>query len=290
MACEHPRTVYQRPSGGALLWARPPGGQAGIDYYKLTIPCGTCILCREEHARQTAVRITHEAQLYRENSFITLTYSDEHLPEHGSLNYEHLQKFWKRARKQLGRLRYYAVGEYGDESLRPHYHAVVFNRAFIADRIIVREQPTLLWTSPLLEAIWGLGQVTVGAVTFETARYCASYVTKKLRSKQKYVRIDETTGELIALAQPRAFMSRNIAKGWWERYGQHTADHDFVVINGRRQKPPKAYLRWLAKANPARAEEIKTQRKERAVNSPTEKNRARARNAHARVKRKSKSI
>lgn len=290
MACERPRDAYQGPCGGPLRWTRPIKGQAGVDYIKLKIPCGTCILCREEQARQTAVRITHEAQGWTENSFITLSYSDKHLPAHGSLNYEHLCKFWKRARKQLGKLRYYAVGEYGDESLRPHYHAIIFNRAFITDRIIIRQQPSLLWTSPLLEAIWGMGQVTVGAVTFETARYCASYVTKKLRSKQKYVRVDEETGELLELVQPRAFMSRNIAKEWWLKWGQHTADHDFVVINGRRQKPPKAYDRWLAQTNPQRAEEIKTARKERAENSTPEKNRARARNAHARVKRKSKSI
>jgi len=287
MPCEAPIPAYRPAIGGPLKFSYPKDGRA---YTPIQIPCATCILCREEQARQWAVRITHEAQAYIENSFVTLSYSDEHLPEYGSLNYQHLQKFWKRLRKRLGPMRYYAVGEYGDKSLRPHYHAIIFNRAFTTDRIIVQTEPHLLWTSPLLEQIWGLGQVRVGAVTFQTARYTASYVTKKLRSKQQYVRTDEETGELIPLVQPRPFMSRNIAKDWWNQYGKHVEDHDFVVINGQRQKPPKAYDRWLADKDKEKMEEIKKERMEHAEKQTLEQSHARAKNAHARVKRKSAAI
>jgi len=289
MGCTAPITAYRPSNGGPLKFSPPKYGTAE-QYQGITIPCGTCIACREEQARQQAVRIVHEAQSHEESSFLTMTYTDKHLPEHGSLNYEHLQKFWKKARKQLGKLRYYAVGEYGDKTLRPHYHAIVFGRAFTKDRIIIREQPSLLWISPELEDIWGMGQVTVGALTFETARYTASYVTKKLRSKQKYVRVDEETGELIALTQPRSFMSRNLGKEWWLKHGQHTTDHDFVVINGRRQKPPRAYDRWLGEKDKERLEEIKASRKAKAVIKTPAQNRARARSAHARVGQKSKNV
>lgn len=287
MPCADPIPAYRPGIGGPLKFQQPKDGRA---YTPIHIPCGYCILCREEQARQWAVRITHEAQAHKENSFVTLTYSDEHLPEHRSLNYEHLQKFWKRLRKSLGTLRYYAVGEYGDKSLRPHYHAVIFGQAFTKNRIIIRTEPHLLWTSPTLENHWGLGTVSVGALTFQTARYTASYVTKKLRSKQQYVRIDETTGELVPLVQPRPFMSRNIAKNWWNQYGKYVEDHDFVVINGQRQKPPKAYDRWLTEKDKEKMEEIKKERMQHAKKQTSEQSHARAKNAHARVNQKSHAI
>jgi len=236
------------------------------------------------------VRITHEAQQWEKSSFITLTYDDRNIPEYSGLRYDDLQKFWKRLRKTYGDLRYYAVGEYGDETQRPHYHACLFGLAFEEHRTIIRDTPSLLWTNPELTKAWGLGHVSVGALNFQTAQYTASYVLKKLRSGQQYVRVDEETGELIPLEQPRPFMSRNIAREWWERYGAHVTDHDLVVINGRKQKPPKAYDRWLGEKEPAKLEKIKEKRSEHTPKLNKEQNRARARNAHARAKKKSKSV
>lgn len=291
MACASPLRAYTAANGGRVRFFNKKDWQYHVEPYTgLTIPCGTCILCRQEQARQWGVRITHEAQLHEENSFLTLTYADAHLPPHGGLRYADLVKFWKRARKLFGKLRYYACGEYGDKTLRPHYHAVVFGHSFSTDRIIIREKPSLLWTTMQLEKCWGLGQVSVGAVTFDSANYCASYVTKKLVSKQKYVRTDTETGELIALEQPRAFMSRNIARDWWEKWGSYAIEHDFVVIDGRKMKPPKAYDRWLAAQNEAKMLQIKEQRIKNAEPKTSEQLRARARAAHARARAKKKSV
>lgn len=287
MPCAAPIPAWRPAIGGPLLFKQPNNGRA---YNNIEIPCGYCILCREEQARQTAVRITHEAQQWVENSFLTLTYDDQNLPAHGSLDYSHLVKFWKRLRKAIGTLRYYAVGEYGDKSMRPHYHACIFGHAFVENRIIIKETPNLLWSSQRLTEIWGHGQVAIGALNFQTARYTASYVTKKLKSKQRYVRIDEETGELIAVTQPRAFMSRNIGKQWWMTWGHQLKDHDRVIINGQPQKPPKAYDKWLSEVNEKKMEEIKERRKEQATKMTDDQNRARARNAHARVERKSKIV
>lgn len=263
MPCEAPRNVHRPTNGGPLSFTGPR--KDGQSYTAMQLPCGTCLLCQEEKARQQAVRIYHESMSYMESSFITLSYAPKHEPQYGSLHYEHLVKFWKRMRKHLWqkqrkRLRYYAVGEYGDKSLRPHYHACVFGHAFTDNRIILKTTPHLLWTCPLLEEWWGLGYVSVGALNFRTARYTASYVTKKLRSKQQYVRTDETTGELIPLEQPRSFMSRNLGKKWWEENRHFVSAHDYVVIDGRKQKPPRAYDKWLASINKLPMELIKEQR------------------------------
>lgn len=253
----------------------------------MRVPCGTCILCREEQARQWAVRITHEAQKHQENSFITLSYDQKHRPKDGGLRYSDLTLFWKRLRKKYGPLKYYAVGEYGDRSTRAHYHACVFGLAFLDNRIIIRQAPNMLWTSPDLQRCWGNGFVSVGALTYETARYTASYVTKKLKSKQTYRAIDEATGELIPLEQPRPFMSRNLALEWWKQWNAGVTALDRVVINGTKQKPPRAYDRWLGEQDEEKLRNIKQQRMERMKDQDPEKMRARARNAHAHAKTKS---
>lgn len=290
MACAAPIRAY-KASTGRLVFFTTKDWQYHVEPYTgLQVPCGTCILCREEQSRQAAVRITHEATCHTENAFITPTYDEANIPPYGSLRYDDLTKFLKRLRKTYGPLRYYAVGEYGDKSLRPHYHICIFGHAFIENRVIVQREPHLMWEQAALTKCWGLGRVRVGALTFETARYTASYVTKKLRSKQRYVRIDEESGELIAVEQPRAFMSDNLGKDWWIQYGHQLEDRDYVIINGQKQKPPRAYDRWLGEIKPQAVQKIKSVREEKAKAQSPEENRARARNAHARVKRKSKSV
>lgn len=294
VACTAPIPAYRPAHGGPLLFNRPIKGEAGKDYFKFEIPCGYCDLCRAEQARQWAVRIYHESASFQRNSFLTLSYADEHLPPNNSLNYEHLNAFTKRLKITIQRhfdvtIKYYAVGEYGDRSTRPHYHAIIFGHDFTEDRRMVRDGPKPLWTNPLLEQQWGHGIVSVGALNFATARYTASYLLKKLRSKQKYVYTDEETGELIALEQPRAFMSRNIGKDWWNTYQHQVSAHDHIIIEGRRQKPPKAYDRWLSERSEIAGEMIKEQRMKHATKLTPEQNRARARNARARAERKSKS-
>lgn len=288
MACEQPVEAWRPATGGPLSFKPPTDGHY---YQPIKLPCGYCILCRTEQARQWAARISHEALLHDESCFITLTYSDENLPEHNSLNYADLQRFWKRLRKQTGeRFRYYAVGEYGDKTLRPHYHACVFGSAFTADRIIIKTEPYLLWTSPVLESVWGLGQVSVGALTTQSANYTASYILKQQARGKRYCRIDEETGELVALAQPKAFMSRKpgIGHGWYEQFKQNTYDNDHIVINASVGKPPKYYDKKLKEENEQKYEKIKENRRSHANSLDEQQLRARARNAraHGELKRK----
>lgn len=291
MACQKPLRAYMPASGGRIrMWSKKDPAYWVEPYTGMAVPCGHCILCREEQARQWAVRITHEADSWEESSFITLTYDDEHLPEHNSLRYADLQKFWKRLRKQIGPLRYYAVGEYGDDTQRPHYHACLFGIAFIEGRRMLRDTPTALWTHPILERCWGMGNVSVGALTFETARYTAGYVTKKLRAKQKYVRVEESTGALIPLEQPRAFISKRIGYEWLQKWGSQMYDHDRVIINGTPQKPTRYYDTWLKANDPTRAEKTKEERLKHKQTLTPEQLTARARNAHARNRQKSKTV
>ena len=70
--------------------------------------------------------------MHEDNCFITLTYDDENIPWDGSLNKQHFQAFMKRLRwhNKEKKIRYFHVGEYGEQLSRPHYHALIFNHDF----------------------------------------------------------------------------------------------------------------------------------------------------------------
>jgi len=91
------------------------------------VGCGQCIHCRANRRREWVLRILLELEKHEFNTFLTLTYDDVHLPGDQSLQPKHLTDFFKRLRKKVEYpIRYYAVGEYGEETERPHYHIALF--------------------------------------------------------------------------------------------------------------------------------------------------------------------
>ncbi len=119
--------------------------------------------------------------MHIDNSFITLTYDDDHLPSDGSLRAADLQKFFKRLRKSLSphKIRFYGCGEYGEQFKRPHYHAIIFGYDFPDKEFHSKENGNPIFHSPELAKIWPFGFNTVGHVSYESAAYVARYVTKK---------------------------------------------------------------------------------------------------------------
>lgn len=150
----------------------------------LAVGCGRCEACLSLRARTWAHRIMLEAALYEDNAFVTLTYDEEHVPGDGSLNPKDVQLWLKRLRKAVEpqRLRFYCVGEYGDRSGRPHYHAALFNFrscAFGQTRSWRKDAGCCVFCD-LVGQSWGLGSVYLGSLELSSARYIAGYVTKKL--------------------------------------------------------------------------------------------------------------
>lgn len=124
--------------------------------------CGQCMACRVNRRRTWAARIVLEAAAHAESSFVTLTYSDEYLPEFGSLSNPH----WREFTKGIG-YRYFGCGEYGDHTHRAHYHLVLFGiGAFEAEK--------------LCAARWPYGFFSVRPFCTAHASYVAAYTTKKL--------------------------------------------------------------------------------------------------------------
>lgn len=201
--------------------------------------------------------------MHDQTCFITLTYSDEHLPADMSLDIKELQRFKKTFRKHLERnengktIRFFECGEYGDETRRPHYHAIIFGYDF-PDKKFYRYSKSgePLYTSSLLERVWGKGHCPIGAVTFESAAYVARY------------QLDKRTGPLAkdhyAGRKPEfANMSRRpgIGKPWLDKWCKDVYPRDYVVVRGKKMKPPKYYDRLQ---DDVTLEAIKVLRQERA--------------------------
>lgn len=201
MSCYHPLTGY-------VLGVNPETGKkilkvVGKDYdgrlssdpsvEKIAIPCGHCIGCRLKYSRVWADRCLAEASYYKDNVFLTLTYDNDHLPspnrlEDGSLSpmnplvKRDLQLFIKRLRKKLSdqKIRYFACGEYGGTTGRPHYHIILFNcRLDDVELLVKNEREFRYYTSKTISDCWSYGFHIITKVNWSTCAYVARYVVKK---------------------------------------------------------------------------------------------------------------
>lgn len=244
MPCNKPLKAVQLPDGRVQVVRRNEWVNKPLD-----LACGQCLGCRIDARQAWAVRCVHEARTHKRNSYVTLTYSDEHLPANGSLCKRHWQLFAKRLRKNIGPFRYLHCGEYGDETLRPHYHACLFGIDFWDDQIHVKTSKGYrLFSSPSLDRTWGMGHVWIGEMTWRTAEYVAGYVMKKMTKRQEknsdeYERIDTSTGEVHQVEPEYITMSRNPGLGaeFLKTFNKDIYSDDQVIVDGRRFRPPKYY-------------------------------------------------
>lgn len=215
----------------------------------MDVNCGRCLGCRTKQARDWSFRIMHEAAL-QDSYVIGLTY--EKLPPNGSLVPKDLQDWMKRLRrKHKGRISYYSCGEYGDESERPHYHAIVMGKDLFLDREeIGRRKGYKVYQSDTLDKTWTLGHTDLEALGYGAAAYVAGYVRKKvskLDSEDHYSRYKPDTGEVVEIAPEFSRMSRRpaIGKKWIQKFWRDVYPRDFVPSNGFEFRPPRYYDRWM---------------------------------------------
>ena len=152
---------------------RNPKGLSAAD--RITVPCGKCAACLQNRRGEWTNRLKIELEDATSAFFITLTYNEEHVTycNVASLVKSDLQKFIKRLRKSIEpyKIRYYAVGEYGTITNRPHYHIILFNLP--VDKI---DNVRKAWTDKQGEEI---GHIDVGAVTGASIHYVTKYHINK---------------------------------------------------------------------------------------------------------------
>lgn len=139
-----------------------------------TVPCGRCNFCLMAKRMDWTIRLLQEAKDCHAQHFLTLTYEDDYLSYSPSglphLEKRDLQLFFKRLRKENAKhtnasIRYFAIGEYGERTERPHYHAIAFNM-----------HPN---TVAKLDQIWGCGHHKLGTVTVSSIHYVTGYLLNR---------------------------------------------------------------------------------------------------------------
>ena len=221
MPCYHPIDAWihptQRTDTGkrVLLFVYDP--KLGLPLTpQLQIPCGRCIGCRLAKSREWAVRCMHEADLYWDNCWLTLTLNDDYLytrPNPYSVQRgqkSEITRFLKRLRKKYGEgIRYFYCAEYGETCFfcnnpekvcnekgcgnyypwrgRPHYHICLFNHDFDDKRFFKTINGCPHFTSDELDALWTdpktglfMGWATISELTPDSAAYTARYSLKKI--------------------------------------------------------------------------------------------------------------
>lgn len=114
----------------------------------LYVPCGKCAACMHNLRNDWIIRLKKEMDAASTCYFLTLTYDDEHLPINDAgfptLVKSDFVDWFKRFRERSNRdwsgaarlkMKYFAVGEYGGDLGRPHYHLLLFNYPFGIDNL-----------------------------------------------------------------------------------------------------------------------------------------------------------
>lgn len=160
------------------------------------VPCGQCMHCRFNKRRVWANRMVLETSFHAYSAFVTLTYSEEALNDirksgrdPKSLQPEDAQSWLKRLRAKIDphRIRFYLVGEYGDQTQRPHFHAAVFGLPTCIFGRSRYEAPynrkDCCPSCDLVRDTWGKGRVHLDQLNQVTASYIAGYIAKKWTKK-----------------------------------------------------------------------------------------------------------
>ncbi|UPW41126.1 replication initiator protein [Sigmofec virus UA08Rod_5448] len=265
----------------------------------ITVPCRHCIGCRLEYSRQWANRMMLELGYHDSAYFVTLTYDDYHVPisyyadpETGeafpslTLRKRDLQLFFKRLRFTFGgdKIRYYACGEYGTDTLRPHYHAIIFG-LHLDDLVLYKQSKDgyNYYNSAKLQRCWSerpsvtglignkldapylpIGYVVVGQVTWDTCAYTARYVAKKLMGADAQWYPDH------GMELPFTVCSRKpgIGRQYYDDHEEDIYRYDKISIStstgGRSFRPPSYFDTLYSIEHPVEIERIKTIRRNMA--------------------------
>lgn len=219
------------------------------------VPCGNCIGCRLDYASTWADRMLVES-FDKDCLFVTLTYNDEniHLSKCGfpTLVKEHLDKFIVSLRNKFRdkKIRYCIGDEYGDNTLRPHYHLILYGLTIDdlqCDFYKLNDLFQPMYTSKVLEDLWSFGFNCVGVGEYNSMAYTAKYILKKQKGQ------GAAEYDVFDLKPPTFRMSRRPGIGcdWLIDNYQELYENGFIPIQ-RSIKPsgkilPNRYFNKIVK-------------------------------------------
>ena len=176
----------------------------GLPDEYIDVPCGKCYSCRKSRANGWRLRLNAEFEKYPNSIFITLTFDEKNLRRFRYKPNRSISLFLDRVRKYLGKqIRHFITGEYGETTIRFHYHGILFDvpDGFDADT---------------LAKLWKYGFCYVGWCSKATITYILKYITK----------VDDKGN---SLPLPRLVVSKGIGEHFVEQYKNEPLKRDMMT-------------------------------------------------------------
>lgn len=251
-----------------------------VEYTCIDVSCGKCVGCGYDHSKKWIMRLSAELLTkppgYR-SCFVTLTYNNDNIPfinGQPTLDYTDVQKFIKKIRRfydyhdELGVYpdKYYCVGEYGDQTKRPHYHLIIFGVDFreIWDYYLQHDHGKLKkledyikkpirrcgkvgcgsYEIKTLSESWDKGYALVGNCTNKSIAYCSGYMVPRKVAKMK---MKEYYGDRVP---EKPLPSKGIGREFYEKFKEQIFEQGLFHINGYSYAPDKTFKAWLSKDEP----------------------------------------
>lgn len=229
MQCSRPLRLMDKKS----LALNPQG---------LLVPCGKCTPCRIAYRRMWTIRMFHELNYHNDSIFVTLTYDDNNIPVNRSLRKDHLQKFFKRLRRRIDqkddthKIKYYACGEYGSRTNRPHYHSIIFGLSLWPDdkELIMDSWPFCNWSvDRIRNKAFGLAETT-------SIEYVAGYINKKFTGELAHEQYTKQGREPVF-----RLMSQGIGRDYCDVYSDQLMADKSLIYKGKELSLPRYYVNRL---------------------------------------------
>lgn len=208
-------------------------GKRKQKYAFIDVPCGKCLACLSRRKQDWMFRLKQELSNSFGSVFVTLTYDEEHLPRSyiggvPTLVKRELQLFLKRLRKShVTPIRYFAIGEYGPQTYRPHYHLILFNC-----------RPDI---GGLIHSSWPNGNIKVDEVSGARVNYICKYVCIGGVDEDLFAFLDEHRCERpFMVCSKRPYIGSCFVTPAMERYFLSN-DTLSVTVDGYRQNIPRIY-------------------------------------------------
>lgn len=214
----------------------------------LVVGCGKCVGCQIAKRREWSLRLLHEMNYHDSSMFLTLTYSQSHLPTTGSLQKRDLQLFFKLLRKRLHALRiakgikYFACGEYGETGLRPHYHMILFGLNHL--NVLHQEIIKSCWAKAE-DGCYCFAQVEQGSI-----EYVVSYMDKVDKTNSlDYIKVEVQDKQLlladIQVEAPFHLMSKGLGLRYLERKAEQIKKDKYLRYGKLKLSIPRYYKKKL---------------------------------------------
>lgn len=177
-----------------------------------------------------------------------------------------LQDFIKRLRRDQeyhfgNHIKFYGVGEYGEQFHRPHYHMIAFGLICNDIKESHRNKSgRMIHTSDRIAKIWNRGIVEVENLTWELAAYAARYCVKKLgKSETDFY-------ESFGLVPEFQRCSQGFGRDYFDENMDDIYNYDEIYLptasGGRKVKPPKYFDKMYDDVYPTQMAEIRHNREE----------------------------